>query len=156
MEFHIDTGNAAPIKQLPRCLTHVLKQVVGMQVKQMLETDIIEPSSSPSASPIVLVKKRDGSWRFCVDFRKLNDVTRKDTYPILQISDLIDSLSGSTFFTTLDLKSGYWQVPVHEGSKPKTAFLLPAEGHFQFKRMAFGLTNAVPIFQRLMMDVLVV
>ena len=66
VEFHIDTGNAVPIKQLPRCLPHVLKQVVDTQVKQMLETDVIEPSNSPSASPIVLVKKRDGSWRFAL------------------------------------------------------------------------------------------
>ena len=120
----------------------------------MLETDVIEPSNSPWASPIVLVKKRDGSWRFCIDFRKLNDVTRKDAYHIPQVFDLIDSLSGNIFFTTLDLKSGYWQVPVHEDSKPKTAFVIPGGGHFQFKRMAFGLTNAVPTFQRLMMDFL--
>ena len=154
VEHHIDTGNAAPIKQLPRRLPHVLKQVVDTQFQQMLETDVIEPSNSPWASPIVLVKKRDGSWRFCIDFRKLNDVTRKDAYPIPQVFDLIDSLSGNTFFTTLDLKSGYWQVPVHADSKPKTAFVIPGGGHFQFKRMAFGLTNAVPTFQRLMMDVL--
>ena len=151
VEHHIDTGNAAPIKQLPRRLPHVLKQVVDTQVQQMLETDVIEPSNSPWASPIVLVKKRDGSWRFCIDFRKLNDVTRKDAYPIPQVFDLIDSLSGNTFFTTLDLKSGYWQVPVHADSKPKTAFVIPGGGHFQFKRVAFGLTNA-PLFKLLQKD----
>ena len=154
VEHQIDTGDAAPIKQLPRRLPHALKQVVDSQVKEMLETEVIETSNSPWASLIVLVKKRDGSWRFCIDFRKLNDVTRKDAYPIPQVFDLIDSLSGNTYFTTLDLKSGYWQVPVHPDSKPKTAFVIPGGGHFQFKRMAFGLTNAVPTFQRLMMNVL--
>ena len=154
VEHQIDTGDAAPIKQLPRRLLHALKQVVDSQVKEMLETEVIEPSNSPWASPIVLVKKRDGSWRFCIDFRKLNDVTRKDAYPIPQVFDLIDSLSGNTYFTTLDLKSGYWQVPVHPDSKHKTAFVIPGGGHFHFKRMAFGLTNAVPTFQRLMMNVL--
>ena len=154
VEHHINTGNAAPIKQSPRRLPHALKQVVDTQVKQMLETDVKEPSNSPWASPIVLIKKRDGSWKFCIDFRNQNDVTRKDTYFIPQVFDLIESLSGNTFFTTLDLKSGYWQVPIHEDSKPKTAFVIPAGGHFHFKRMAFGLTNAVPTFQRLMMDVL--
>ena len=90
VEHQIDTGDAAPIKQLPRRLPHALKQVVDSQVKEMLETEVIETSNSPWASLIVLVKKRDGSWRFCIDFRKLNDVTRKDAYPIPQVFDLID------------------------------------------------------------------
>ena len=99
-------------------------------------------------------KKKDGSWRFCIDFRKLNEVTVKDAFPLPQVADLVDSLSGHKYFSTLDLASGYWQVPVEESSREKTAFVIPGGGHFEFLRMSFGLTNAVPTFQRLMSLVL--
>ncbi|CAB4007282.1 Transposon Ty3-G Gag-Pol poly, partial [Paramuricea clavata] len=99
------------------------------QVEEMLENNIIKPSNSPWSSPIVLVRKKDGTWRFCIDFRKLNDVTVKDAFPLPQ-------------------------VPVDESSQEKTAFVIPGGGHFEFLRMPFGLTNAVPTFQRLMLAVL--
>ncbi len=120
----------------------------------MLEKEVIQPSNSPWASPIVLVRKKDGTWRFCIDFRKLNEVTIKDAFPLPQIADLVDSLSGHKYFSTLDLASGYWQVPMEESSQEKTAFVIPGGGHFEFLRMPFGLTNAVPTFQRLMSVVL--
>ena len=154
VEHRIETGDAQPIKQLPRRLPNTLKPVVEGQVKEMLENEIIRPSQSPWASPIVLVQKKDGTWRFCVDYRKLNDVTIKVAFPIPQINDLIDTLSGQQYFTTLDMISGYWQVKVDENSKEKTAFTIPGGQHLEFNRLAFGLANAVPTFQRLMQRVL--
>ena len=153
-EHKIETGNAVPVKQLPRRLPNSLRTVVEDQVEEMLENNIIKPSNSPWSSPIVLVRKKDGTWRFCIDFRKLNDVTVKDAFPLPQVADLMDNLAGHQYFSTLDLASGYWQVPVSESSQEKTAFVIPGGGHFEFLRMPFGLTNAVPTFQRLMLAVL--
>ena len=87
-----------------------------------MQDGVIRPSTSPWSSPIVMVRKKDGAWRFCIDFRKLNDVTHKDAYPLPRIDETLESLSGSTLFTTLDLASGYWQVELEEADKEKTAF----------------------------------
>ena len=149
-EHKIETQDAVPVKQLPRRLPNALRPVVEEQVSEMLEKEVV----STTDSPIVLVRKKDGTWRFCIDFRKLNEVTIKDAFPLPQIADLVDSLSGHKYFSTLDLASGYWQVPMEESSQEKTAFVIPGGGHFEFLRMPFGLTNAVPTFQRLMSVVL--
>ncbi|KAG8176259.1 hypothetical protein JTE90_021356 [Oedothorax gibbosus] len=85
----------------------------------MQSNDIIEPSSSPWASPIVLVRKKDGKTRFCVDYRRLNDITKKDSYPLPRIDETLDTLVGNRWFTTLDLKSGYWQVKIHQTTKER-------------------------------------
>lgn len=110
---------------------------------------VVQPSTSPCASPVVLVRKKDGSNRFCVDYRKVNSVTRKDAYPLPRIDETLDTLAGSKWFTTLDLISGYWQVEMSEKDKEKTAFCTPC-GLFEFNAMPFGLCNTPATFQRLM------
>ena len=114
---------------------------------------MIQPSSSPWASPVVMVRKRDGTHRFCVDFRELNSVTKADTFPLPKIDDLLDQLGAARYFSTLDLASGYWQIRMHPDSVEKTAFVTP-QGLHEFRVMPFGLTNAPGVFQRLMERVL--
>ena len=115
----------------------------------MQKNNVIKPSESPWASPVVLVRKRDGTLRFCVDYRALNSVTKLDVFPLPRINDLLDQLGKSRYFTTLDLKSGYWQIRVHADSQEKTAFITH-KGLFEFRVMPFGVTNAPAVFQRLM------
>ena len=145
----IDTGDSRPIRLPPRRLPISKQQCEEEEVHKMLKRGVIEPSSSPWASPVVLVTKKDGSTRFCVDYRKLNDVTRKDAYPLPRIDDTLDALKGSMYFSTLDLYSGYWQVKMDEADKPKTAFIT-RQGLYQFCTMPFGLCNAPATFERLM------
>ncbi|GFY26821.1 retrovirus-related Pol polyprotein from transposon 297 [Trichonephila clavipes] len=152
-QHRIDTADHPPIKQHPRRLPFAKQEEVGTLLREMQENDIIEPSSSPWASPIVLVRKKDGSTRYCVDYRKLNDVTKKDSYPLPRIDDILDTLSGHKWFSTLDLKSGYWQVEIHPEDREKTAFT-SGQGLWQFKVMPFGLCNAPATFERLMETVL--
>ncbi len=149
----IDTGDTPPIRQRARRLPLASKEIADQEIDKMLATGIIEPSFSPWSSPIVLVKKKDGSTRFCVDYRKLNMATRKDAYPLPRIDDTIDALSGSVFFTTLDMDSSYWQVEMDEKDKDKTAFATH-RGLFNFNVMSFGLCNAPSTFERLMERVL--
>ena len=154
LSFHtIDTGDNQPIRQHARRLPFHQHKEVSELVDSMLSRGIIESSDSPWASPVVLVRKKDGKTRFCVDFRKLNDCTRKDAQPLPRIDESLDALGGACFFSTLDLASGYWQVMMDPKSKEKTAFTTPY-GLYQFRVMPFGLCNAPATFQRLMERVL--
>ena len=146
---HIDTQGATPIKCRYRPPGHAMRKVVDENLDKMLELGVVEPTVSPWSSPIVLVKKKDGTIRFCIDLRRVNAVTRKDAYPLPNIGDCLGSLAGADWFCTLDLASGYWQVAMAPQDKEKTAFSTH-RGQFAFKRMPFGLTNAPATFMRLM------
>ncbi|UYV76724.1 K02A2.6-like, partial [Cordylochernes scorpioides] len=123
------------------------------KVDKMLKQGIIEPTDSPWSSPVVLVEKKDGTWRLCVDYRRLNKITRKDVYPLPRIDDTLDSLRGASIFSTMDLKSGYWQIEVDEADREKTAFVTP-DRLFEFRVMPFGLCNAPATFERIMDNLL--
>ena len=150
VQHQINTGTATPIRQPPRRLPLVQREEAVKAVYEMENQEILEPSSSPWSSPIVLVRKKDGSLRFCVDYRKLNEVTKKDSYPLPRIDNTLQSLAGSKWFSTLDLRSGYWQVEID----PKDKAFSTGIGLWQFKVMPFGLCNAPATFERLMEQVL--
>lgn len=139
----------APVRQRYRQIPPTQWQAVKDHIKQLLDSRVIRESSSPYASPIVLVQKKTGELWMCVDYRQLNAKTRKDAYPLPRIQESLDALSGAQWFSTLDLASGYNQVAVAERDKPKTAFCTPF-GLFEFERMPFGLCNTPGTFQRLM------
>src|SRR5215470_8100247 len=115
----------------------------------MLKYDLIEPSSSPWAANVVIVGKKDESQRMCLDYRALNNVTRKDCYPLARISECLDSLGGIEYFPSFDLRSGYHQIVLSDAAKEKTSFVTKF-GTYQFKVMSFGLCNVPATFQRLM------
>lgn len=153
VQHKIDTGDHKPIKQAPRRLPLNKREIAEKEVQSMLENNIIEPSTSAWSSQVVLVEKKDHSTRFCVDYRTLNDLTRKDSYPLPRIDDCFDALGGTSWFSSIDLQSGYWQLSMHPDSIEKTAFSCQS-GLFQFKVLPFGVCNGPPTFQRLMEHVL--
>ena len=139
----------APICQRAYRTPLLKRQAISKAVDEMLAQGIIQPSCSPWASPVTLVPKPDGSIRFCVDYRKLNQITRKDRYPLPQVADIHDGMQGSAIFSTLDLKSGFHQIKVNPSDCEKTAFICH-RGLFEFVRMPFGLANGPSHFQRVM------
>ena len=149
----IDTGRAYPIAQRLRPTSPRDRETIRAQIQEMLAYGAIRPSQSPWASPVVLVAKKDGDTRFCVDYRRLNAVTVKDAHPLPRITDMLESLRGARYFSTLDAAKGYWQIPMEPASIEKTAFSCP-EGLFEFTVMPFGLCNAPATYQRAMQGVL--
>ena len=143
IQHHIDTGSAPPIRQYPRWLPYGYREEAKQQITDMLQQGVIEPSHSPWASPIVLVQK---GW-FCIDYRKLNEVTKKDVNPLPRVDDLLDALHGSHYFSTIDLRPGYWQVSVADNDREKTAFITP-HGLWEFIRLPFGVCGGPATFQR--------
>jgi len=153
IQMEIDTGSSGPKRQPVRRVPFAARQEIARQLRSMQDQGVIHPSASPWASPVVLVRKKDGSLRFCIDYRDLNSVTKSDTFPLPRVDDMLDQLGKAKFFSTLDLASGYWQVQVHPGSQEKTAFVTH-QGLYEFSVMPFGLKNAPAVFQRLMQRVL--
>ena len=153
VEHRIDIGDAKPFKISPYKIAPHKLEAVREEIREMLEKGVIVPSKSPFSSPIVMVPKKDGSNRMCIDYRKLNDLTVKDAYPLPRIGQTIDALQGAGVFSSLDLASGYWQIPVAAEDRHKTAFCTPDGGLYECLKMPFGLTNAPPTFQRNMNDI---
>ena len=127
---------------------------VREHLKLMLDAGAIRPSNSPWCNVVVLVRKKDSLLRFCIDFRRLNALTKKDSHPLPRICETLDSLVGSAYYSTFDLTSGFWQVPMDEESKQYTAFTLGSMGLYECERMPFRLCNAPATFQRLMQNCL--
>jgi len=145
------TAGTVPIRQPTRRLGP--EKEVSRQVRDLLDRGLIKPAHSVWSSPVVLVRKKDGSWRFCVDYRKLNSMTIQDAYPLPRIDESLDALAGSKYFSTLDLLGGYWQIPLSPEAQEKTAFITQ-DGLWKWKALPFGLTSAPVTFQRLMEQVL--
>ena len=153
VKHRIYTGDHQPIRQQPYRVSDTQHGIIEEHFTDMLNRGIIQPSVSPWSSPIILVKKKDGTDRFVVDFRRLNSVTRKDSYHLPRIDDALDALNGTKYFSTMNLLSGYWQVEMSPESREHTAFITYG-GLNEFLVVPFGLTNAPSTYQRLMECVL--
>lgn len=150
----IDTGDSLPIKQRYYPVSPYIQRIIDKEIDEMLALGVIEPSNSAWASPVVMVKKSSGDYRFCIDFRKINQITRRDAYPLPYVSSILDRLSKARYFSSIDIKSAYHQIVLEESSKEKTAFTVPTRGLYQFTRMPFGLHNSAATWQRYVDNVL--
>ncbi|GKE10993.1 putative reverse transcriptase domain-containing protein [Tanacetum coccineum] len=150
VEFQIDLiPGAAPVARAPYRLAPSEMKELSEQLQELSDKGFIRPSSSPWGAPVLFVKKKDGSFRMCIDYRELNKLTVKNRYPLPRIDDLFDQLQGSSVYSKIDLRSGYHQLRVREGDIPKTAFRT-RYGHYEFQVMPFGLTNTPGVFMDLM------
>lgn len=147
IKHRIPTTDAAPVYRRAYRIPYAKRADMEKQVNELLENDIIEHSTSPWGAPALLVRKPDGSYRFVVDFRDLNKVTRVDPYPLPNIQETLSQLGNAKFFTVVDMSSGYWQIEMDERDKEKTAFNTPS-GHHQWKRMPMGVVNSASVWQR--------
>ena len=143
-----------PFKERFRQIPPAQLDEVREHLKLMLDAGVVWPSNSPWCNAVVLVRKKDGSLRFCIDFRRLNALTVKDSHPLPCICETLESLAGAAHYSTFDLNSGFWQVPMDNASKQYTAFTLGSMGLYECESMPFGLCNAPPTFQRLMQNCL--
>lgn len=134
-QHHIRVKNVPPIKQRYRPRNPAMQKIIDDEIAEMEKAGVIEPSRSAWSSPVVIVKKKDGKHRFCIDFRKVNSVTERDAYPLPQVTATLDKLRGAKYISTIDLKSGYWQIPLTPASRPITAFTIPGRGLMQFTVM---------------------
>ena len=148
IEHDVDVGDSAPIKQHPYRVSPMKKELLDKEVQYMLKNDLIEESQSNWSSPCILVPKHDGGFRFCTDFRKVNDKTKSDSFPIPRIADCIDQIGNAKFVSTFDMLKGYWQVPLTQRAREISAFVTPS-GLYQYKVMPFGMKNAPATFQRM-------
>ena len=149
----IEVMNSRPIVQRPYRKSEEQEKIISEMCEQFQRDNIIRPSQSPWSSPVVLQKKKDGSWRFCIDYRKLNEVTEKDNYPLPRIQEIFDALAGAEYFTTLDFHGGYHQVPIDETDRPKTAFVT-RDKFWEYNVMPQGIKNGPPTFQRIVNKIL--
>lgn len=149
-EHRIRVNTNTPIKQRYTPRNPATQEIINVEVDRILHDEVIEPSSSPWSSPVVIVRKANGKPRFCIDFRRVNNVTEKDAYPLPQVQATLEKLRGARFISTIDLANGYWQVPLEPESRPITAFTVPGRGLYQFRVMPFGLHSAPATFQRLL------
>jgi len=136
-EHRIITGDALPVKRKPHRIPEAWYKEVNTQIQEMLDNEIIRPSASPWNAPIIQVKKKDNSVRFVCDFRGLNDATKKESYPLPHVRDVIDKMNGARYWSTLDAASAYWSVPLAEPDREKTAFSVP-RGKFEFNVTPYG------------------
>jgi hypothetical protein len=143
------SSDVRPIKQRYYPVSPAKQKIIDTEVEEMLQEGIIEPSRSAWYSPVYLVPKKDGSYRFCVDYRKLNSVTKPDAYPLPYISSILDQLRDCRYMSSLDIKSAFWQVEVAPEHREFTAFTFPGRGLYHFKRMPFGLINSPATWQRI-------
>lgn len=149
MTHHIDTGDSPPIRQRYYRMSPEKQRILTQEVDEMLSLDVVEPCESDWSSPVLIVYKKNGQPRFCLDSRKLNSVTKKDAYSLPYISEILDNLRDAKYLSSIDLSKAFWQIPIAEQDRDKTAFYIPGRGSLRFKTTAFGLTNAPATQQRL-------
>jgi len=151
IKHKIDLTDSIPFTQR---IPSIMMEEVRQHIEQLLAGGIIRPSKSPWTSNVVLVRKKNGKLRLCVDYRQLNNRTVKDSYALPRIEEIFDCLHGAKYFTTMDMKSGYHQVEMEESHKERTAFTVGSIGFFEYDKMPFGLTNSPATYQRLMEECL--